>query len=568
MRIGHVALAHVLWLCVAVVCSAQHVDLRQYTVADGLAHNSVSRIFQDSRGFIWFLTTDGLSRFDGHRFVTFRRPDGLPAKTLVAIGETEDGLWVASHGSTVFRVNDREDEPPFSEGPRLQMARDVRTTRARFAMGIRGIHARVFESTPDEGAPLFLRGTSSVVTDVLYDRGGALWIATSASGVFTAPSEVVVSYTAADELPDNHVLRLVESNDGRMYAVTRRGGVVQLADDRVEPLAGSLFAPFHTIGRRIRQDEDGFWWVGTDAGVFTGPGPTLSFFSLRRAQNAWPAATNATGLFVDSRGWQWRTLPGGGVSRCRVDGRGTSRCVEYGAAAGIGHVVASIAEDAFGRVYFGTNKGLIRFAVDGGIFREFLPRGRLTAASVTHCVRDRRGRIWSATTSGVYVISPRSPASSRVPQVLLTNLHVNGARIPVPPRGAFVMSAKVDSRADALRIEYAGPSFEGDGPLRYQHRIATRRDAWSPPTSDAALTYSQLSPGFHRIEVRALTIEGTAGPPATLTLTIARPLWASASVVLGCAGLLTLGGSVCQLQRAHRRRDLTSMPLRVFGRME
>ena len=36
-----------------------------YTTEEGLAHDNINRIVRDSRGFLWFCTAEGLSRFDG-----------------------------------------------------------------------------------------------------------------------------------------------------------------------------------------------------------------------------------------------------------------------------------------------------------------------------------------------------------------------------------------------------------------------------------------------------------------------------------------------------------------------
>ncbi|HOC90710.1 MAG TPA: hypothetical protein PKI90_14285, partial [bacterium] len=43
-------------------------DIRLYTAKDGLPMNSVKKVFQDSRGFIWIGTQEGLVRFDGINF--------------------------------------------------------------------------------------------------------------------------------------------------------------------------------------------------------------------------------------------------------------------------------------------------------------------------------------------------------------------------------------------------------------------------------------------------------------------------------------------------------------------
>ena len=46
---------------------------RSYQVEDGLSHSSVWAVMEDSRGYMWFGTNDGLNRFDGSKFKVFRR---------------------------------------------------------------------------------------------------------------------------------------------------------------------------------------------------------------------------------------------------------------------------------------------------------------------------------------------------------------------------------------------------------------------------------------------------------------------------------------------------------------
>jgi len=50
---------------------------KSYTTEEGLAHDNVNKIVRDSRGFLWFCTAEGLSRFDGSRFTNFTTDQGL-----------------------------------------------------------------------------------------------------------------------------------------------------------------------------------------------------------------------------------------------------------------------------------------------------------------------------------------------------------------------------------------------------------------------------------------------------------------------------------------------------------
>src|SRR5258708_9287152 len=72
--------------------------IRAYTVAEGLAHDHVSRIYRDSQDFLWICTDEGLSRFDGRRFVNYTIAEGLPPIHVTDIIDTRRPDYsVATH---------------------------------------------------------------------------------------------------------------------------------------------------------------------------------------------------------------------------------------------------------------------------------------------------------------------------------------------------------------------------------------------------------------------------------------------------------------------------------------
>jgi len=54
-----------LLLIAPIALPAKRLPIRAYTTADGLARDSILCIVQDSHGFLWFCTAEGLSRFGG-----------------------------------------------------------------------------------------------------------------------------------------------------------------------------------------------------------------------------------------------------------------------------------------------------------------------------------------------------------------------------------------------------------------------------------------------------------------------------------------------------------------------
>ena len=94
-----------LFFCV-VNLSAQRVLMENYTMENGLATNVVHNIFQDSNGFMWFMTRFGLSRYDGARFTNFTIQNGLASNYVSSMYEDDHGvLYVASDYSVQQMVN-------------------------------------------------------------------------------------------------------------------------------------------------------------------------------------------------------------------------------------------------------------------------------------------------------------------------------------------------------------------------------------------------------------------------------------------------------------------------------
>jgi ligand-binding sensor domain-containing protein len=80
-------------LVTANYCPAQNgLQVFTHLTADnGLLSNTAGAVCQDSRGYIWIGTTDGLQRYDGSRFITYRsdlhKPDALHQPWIHAIFE-------------------------------------------------------------------------------------------------------------------------------------------------------------------------------------------------------------------------------------------------------------------------------------------------------------------------------------------------------------------------------------------------------------------------------------------------------------------------------------------------
>src|SRR5207247_8816909 len=106
-RIFSILLLALLHLARMTVAGQQSI-FKTYTVSDGLVNNSVRRIFQDSKGFLWIATWEGLSKYDGNRFTNFTEGNGLSHNLVNDVVELPSGdMYIAMNNSAVDII--RED---------------------------------------------------------------------------------------------------------------------------------------------------------------------------------------------------------------------------------------------------------------------------------------------------------------------------------------------------------------------------------------------------------------------------------------------------------------------------
>src|SRR3954462_6434784 len=94
------ALLGFLMLILPLYSSAQNAVYKNYNVKDGLASPNVYFVINDSKGFMWFGTSQGLSRYDGTNFKTYTTRDGLSDNEVFRMTEDSIGrLWVVGYNA-------------------------------------------------------------------------------------------------------------------------------------------------------------------------------------------------------------------------------------------------------------------------------------------------------------------------------------------------------------------------------------------------------------------------------------------------------------------------------------
>ena len=88
----------------------EKINFENLTIEDGLSSNFITAIFQDSRGYIWIGTDDGLNQYNGNYIVEYNYGDGLASTYINAICEDSYGnIWVGTKGGLSI-INSKTEE--------------------------------------------------------------------------------------------------------------------------------------------------------------------------------------------------------------------------------------------------------------------------------------------------------------------------------------------------------------------------------------------------------------------------------------------------------------------------
>ena len=169
---------------------AQTLQFRQLTPDNGLQSSRIGAIQQDSRGFMWFGSRRGLSRYDGYVFTVYRHRNGdttsLADNRIIALHEDHDrSLWIGTELGLTRYDPARDAFTNFRLSPSETLAvNTIAEAQGMLLVGTtRGLY--VFDRATGKASPygggLF---ASYPIWRVYEDRAKHVWVGTETAGAF------------------------------------------------------------------------------------------------------------------------------------------------------------------------------------------------------------------------------------------------------------------------------------------------------------------------------------------------------------------------------------------------
>jgi len=419
----------------------QHIRFKRLSTGDGLSQSNVTCILQDSRGFLWFGTRDGLNKYDGYRFTIYKNVVGdsnsLSNSYITSLAEDAKGnIWLGTWGGGVNRfdpgthrfarysLKDKKKESPAGDFVNAMLVDD----RGRIWIGTDGDGLDVLDPAGGTIRNLGRKGElgDNDVTVLFEDSRKAIWIGTFNGGLSRmstggALKRYVHIQDEPHSLAGNSIYRLFEDRRHRIFIGLRGSGL-----DRLDPGTDSfrhyrhdprdVHSLAHDDVSGLADDLEGNIWVGTENGgvsVLDVGTDRFNTYAQDDIDNTSLANNSVDCIYRDRQSNMWLGTYSGGINVFMPRANIFTTFRHNTAPGSLGNNnVLYLLEDAAKTIWIATDGGgLESMDPETGVITQYRHSAKdpntMCGDYVLSIHEDRDGRIWAGTWGdGLSVLDP------------------------------------------------------------------------------------------------------------------------------------------------------------------
>ncbi len=310
--------------CVAVIITiflatnifAQTPPYYHYTSSDGLVSSTVYEIIQDKDGFIWFATANGISKFDGKRFTTFRTKDGLSSNSIISIVEGMEGKIYAGNYETGIDV--------LQNGSIKSYCREINGKRI-------AISYLLFVSSKNNKQILYAYTKSGAINSIIEKENGGLStsifssspvyisklekeqdgniLALTSAGLFNYNNEKLVRRIVAG-LPESWLYSYARNADSAFY-IGARGKIYRIKNKKIIKTYNINIAGSNDVVAMLCDRNGNLWFSIMNKGFYLIPHDSDKIINIGKKMDLQNTLVN--NFLEDNEGNIWISTFGNGV---------------------------------------------------------------------------------------------------------------------------------------------------------------------------------------------------------------------------------------------------------------
>lgn len=405
----------------------QNITFETLSIEQGLSQTVVYSIVQDSRGFLWFGTQDGLNRYDGYNFTVYKNNHldtaSLSDNRILKVFKDRSGLlWIGTADGGLCRF-DRDKESFVIYRHDSKNSNSINSNRVNFIaedtsgnlwLATSGGLDMLDKTTgvfthQDKSTPIGKALPSRQVNAMLFDTKGRIWIGTNKGLIaHELATEKTVKFEygiGTGKIIHENILSLCEDHGGMIWIGTAEGlNMYDPATDRFVTFTNNPSDPAslsHNMVWSVFEDHAGVIWVGTQSGLNRYDREEKRFMRFVNDPTDKSSISHSyvNTIFEDNAQRLWFGTYGGGVSRFDPHQQKFSLYVSdaKNKTSLSNNVVWSFYEDVKKQIWVATEYGLNQLDPVKNTFNHYFADASLknNADNSYNCLlEDSKGNLW------------------------------------------------------------------------------------------------------------------------------------------------------------------------------
>jgi diguanylate cyclase (GGDEF)-like protein/PAS domain S-box-containing protein len=404
----------------------------KYSKSEGLVQNTVTNSLEDTQGYMWFSTFEGLSRFDGYEFKNYRHsgkdPNSLPNNLAVKLLLDSSGnLWVATKNGLAkynplkdnfTNYNKDNSELKNNEIFTITLSQDGKLLVSTAE------NLYLYDGLTDSFLPFTVNGENLPADiKVIFSEQDKTWLGTLANGIFILEHSSNTLFSLKKKNPWNlkisaNFIMDFKRIDDNYWLGTDIGAYIVDANLSSVKLVNTQSTPsiIGNVIRGILQDHNGNIWLGTETGIsiLSSQNKILFSYDAQNNINFGLESSHILSLYKDSNDSIWVGTFAGGLYRYNADGseiklfkKTSIEPTKPTEPTGLsGNIIWGVSEDTKGKIWIGTQfNGLSQLNTKNYAFKTFLSEfeHHIWAFEI-----DELDQLWIASSGGVFIYKQTS----------------------------------------------------------------------------------------------------------------------------------------------------------------
>ena len=413
------------------VVQIDRVNFYNLTKNDGLSSNIITDIYQDSRGYIWIGTEDGLNKYNGNFIIEYNYEiddtNSLSSPNITSINEDANGdLWIGTSGGLdiinieedrVIRVQTKENDNSLSHSKITSIYRD--------SNGVMWVGTTNGLNRCDEKNNKFIKYyadesdksiTNSYITDIKEDDLGYLWVCTK-KGINVIDINTYEVFNISSKYNnDYNIYNINKDNEGNMWISTYNGIIKYSKENyKIYNFQGDIGEDLNNSINKVFCDSNNIIWLASSNGLirYNVSDNTTKIYNVDGIPHNYLLSDLITCIYEDRNGVMWIGTDNG-ISILNTKQQFSNKINNILEDNGIhDSTITTFLIDGDNDLWIGTmENGLLFFDVDENRMLRFIYDKNnelsLLSNTIKEIVESKDNRIIVATAKGMNIIDKKN----------------------------------------------------------------------------------------------------------------------------------------------------------------